>query len=258
MALTRPWAGGDRNATDAHLDTAPPRARAGALAGRHRVGPGRDDGADRAPVPVPTGAAGPLARPGPDRRRSVVAAGHGAVRPVRRRLADRGGVRLHRRRRGPGRADLRAWLVAGDLPRLRRDRPAVRLPVGAAGRGRLGGRGRAAGGGVGLAAVAGRAPPAPGPDLGGALAAGRDRPHREAGPARPAAAGRLRRGRPCCCGGTGAAGSPTWSPPPVPGSRHPESAADRERDWALASTTSRPGGANLGGEGPHGLEGGLR
>ena len=71
-----------------------------------------------------------------------------------------------RHRVGPGRTDLRARLVAGAVLRLWGDRPDVRLPVGAAGLPRLGGRGRAARGGVRLAAVTGRAAPGPDPGLG--------------------------------------------------------------------------------------------
>ena len=66
-------------------------------------------------------------------------------------------------------------------------------------------------------------------------------------------------------GTTGRAGERSGQGPasgrraPVPASRQRRVAGGREHRWALAPTTSRPGGTKLGGEGLHGLlEGGLR
>jgi hypothetical protein len=210
---------GDRRAADAHLDTAPRRARAGVVAGRHRVGPGRDRGADRAPVPFPQ------VRTALWRDPELIAAGQwwwlvvylgcGVIGQIFGYLwepPDAGASVAGAGLLGA----VSAWLLSPAGPRQLQVRVwGVLWPL------------------VGIA-----------------LTLKRDQHGPRCWSAWPWA--------PCCCGGTGAARSPTWSPPPVPGSRHPQSAADRERGWALASTTSRPGGATLGGERPHGLEGGLR
>ena len=142
-------------------------APAAAAADRHRVGPGGHRGADRAPVPLPAGADRAVAGPGRDRRRSVVAAGHGDVRAVRQGVADRGRARMHRRRRGPGRAVyghgpwLLLYLGCGVLGQafgyLWEPLPDAGASVAGA---------EAARGGVRLAAVPGRAAPGPRPRLG--------------------------------------------------------------------------------------------